>query len=182
MSTRDVTIIDSQPNEGSIAFIGGRVDATVPDYTDIKLLPRRVPGATAIVTGPDIGKAGGAPFRIFDLWVAPQKSFDANRDTIAGILRATSRWAGFVADPATHATAVDFVVEWGSKMSSKALVRADMEATLQGAHFFDAAGQKQIVQGGSLARALTNHAEFLHRLNLIKRVPDFDAAVDKTFW
>src|ERR1700722_4148864 len=117
MTTKDVTIIDSDPNEGTISFVAGRVDATVPDYTDIKLIPRRMDGAKVILSGTDIGKTNGIPFRIFDLWVAPQKALEENRTTIAGILRAVSRWADFVGNPATHAAAIDFAVGWGSKSS-----------------------------------------------------------------
>lgn len=182
MTTKDVTIIDSQPNEGTIAFVAGRVDATVPDYTDIKLIPRRVAGAKVIVTGTDIGKTGGVPFRIFDLWVAPQKAFEDNRATIAGILRAATRWADLVGNPATHEAAIDFAVSWGAKISGKALVRADIEATMEGAHFFDAAGQKKLAADGSLALALKQHAEFLFRLHLLQRVPDFESSIEKSLW
>jgi NitT/TauT family transport system substrate-binding protein len=182
MTTKDVIIIDSDPNEGTISFVAGRVDATVPDYTDIKLIPRRVEGAKVIVSGTDIGKTNGIPFRIFDLWVVPQKALEDNRATIAGILRAVSRWADFVGNPATHAAAVDFAVSWGSKISSKALVRADIEATMEGAHFFDVAGQKKLADDGALAQALKQHAEFLFRLNRLKRVPDFASLVEKSFW
>jgi ABC-type nitrate/sulfonate/bicarbonate transport system substrate-binding protein len=182
MSTKDVTVIDSQPNEGTISFVAGRVDATVPDYTDIKLIPRRVEGARVILSATEIGKTSGMFFRIFDLWVAPQKDFDAHKATIAGILRAVSRWADFVGNPATHGQAIDFAIEWGSKISGKALVRGDIEATMEGAHFFDAAGQKKLADSGALATALKQHAEFLFRINRLKRVPDFDAAVEKTLW
>jgi sulfonate transport system substrate-binding protein len=182
MTTKDITVIDSQPNEGTISFVAGRVDATVPDYTDIKLIPRRVEGAKVIVAATDIGKTSGMFFRIFDLWVAPQKAFDENKATMAGILRAVSRWADFVGNPSTHPQAIDFAIEWGSKISGKALTRGDIEATMEGAHFFDAAGQKKITTDGSLASALKHHAEFLFRINRLKNVPDFDAAVEKTFW
>jgi ABC-type nitrate/sulfonate/bicarbonate transport system substrate-binding protein len=182
MTTRDVTVIDSQPNEGTISFVAGRVDATVPDYTDIKLIPRRVEGSKVILSGTEIGKTNGIPFRIFDLWIAPQKAFEDNKATMAGILRAVSRWAEFVGNPATHAQAIDFAIDWGSKISGKALVRGDIEATMEGAHFFDAAGQKKLAADGALAAALKQHAEFLFRINRLKRVPDFDAAVEKAFW
>jgi ABC-type nitrate/sulfonate/bicarbonate transport system substrate-binding protein len=182
MTTKDVTIIDSDPNEGTISFVAGRVDATVPDYTDIKLIPRRMDGAKVILSGTDIGKTNGISFRIFDLWVAPQKALENNRATIEGVLRAVSRWADFVGNPATHTAAIDFAVSWGSKISSKALVRADIEATMEGAHFFDAAGQKKLADDGALAQALKQHAEFLFRLNRLKRVPDFDSLVEKSFW
>jgi NitT/TauT family transport system substrate-binding protein len=182
MSTKDVTIIDSQPNEGTIAFLAGRVDATVPDYTDIKLIPRRREGAHVLVTGTDIGKKGGSTFRIFDLWVAPQKALDAYKPVLAGVIRAASRWADYVGNPATRGEAVQFAVDWGSKMSGKALSKGDIEATMEGAHFYDAAGQKQLIASGALATALKQHAEFLFKLNKLKRVPDFEAAVDKTFW
>jgi hypothetical protein len=141
-----------------------------------------VDGAKVILSGTDIGKTNGIPFRIFDLWVAPLKAFEDNRATIAGILKAVSRWADFVDNPATHAAAIDFAVGWGSKISSKALVRADIEATMEGAHFFDAAGQKKLADDGALAQALKQHAEFLFRLNRLKRVPDFDSLVEKSLW
>jgi NitT/TauT family transport system substrate-binding protein len=182
LSTKDVTLIDSQPNEGTIAFLAGRVDATVPDYTDIKLIPRRREGAHVLVAGPDIGKKGGTTFRIFDLWVAPQKAVDASRPVLQGVLRAVGRWSDLVGNPKTRDQAVQFAVEWGGKMSGKALNKADIEATMEGAHFYDSAGQKQIVDSGALAAALKQHAEFLFKLGKLKRVPDFEAAVDKTFW
>lgn len=62
MTAKDVTVINSQPNEGTISFVAGRVDATVPDYTDIKLIPRRVEGAKVILSAPEIGKTNGIPF------------------------------------------------------------------------------------------------------------------------
>ncbi|HTR83232.1 MAG TPA: ABC transporter substrate-binding protein, partial [Reyranella sp.] len=182
MSAKDVTMIDSQPNEGTIAFLAGRVDATVPDYTDIKLIPRRREGAHVLVAGTDIGKKGGAPFRIFDLWVAPQKALDAHKPVLAGISRAVGKWAEFVGNPKTRSDAVQFAVDWGGKMSGKALNKGDIEATMEGAHFYDAAGQKQIIESGALAAGLKQQAEFLVKLGKLKRVPDFEAAVDKTFW
>ena len=120
----------------------------MPDYTDIKLIPRRREGAHVLVAGPDIGKKGGSTFRIFDLWVAPQKAPDASGPVLKGVLRAVGRWADFVGDPKTRDQAVRFAVEWGGKMSGKALNKADIEATMEGAHFYDSAGQKQIVDSG----------------------------------
>jgi len=61
-------------------------------------------------------------------------------------------------------------------------VRADIEATMEGAHFFNAAGQKELLESGTLAQALKNHAEFLYRLRLLQRVPDFEASIAKSFW
>jgi len=182
MSAKDVTLIDSQPSEGTIAFLAGRVDATVPDYTDIKLIPRRRAGSHVLVSGTDIGKKGGSTFRIFDLWVAPQKALDASRPVLSGVLRAVGRWAEYVGNPATRDQAVQFAVEWGGKMSGKALSKGDIAATIEGAHFYDAAGQKQLIESGVLATGLKQQAEFLVNLNKLKRVPDFEAAVDKTFW
>lgn len=182
MSARDVTMIDSQPNEGTIAFLAGRVDATVPDYTDIKLIPRRREGAHVLISGTDIGKKGGSTFRIFDLWVATQKALDANRLVLQGVMRAVGHWAKYVGDASTHDEAIQFAVDWGGKMSGKALTKADIESTMESAHFYDAAGQKQLIESGALAAALKQQAEFLYKLKKLQRVPDFDAAVDKTFW
>lgn len=183
LKTSDVTLIDSQPNEGTISFLAGRVDATVPDYSDTKIIPRRRPGAKVLVTGADIGKKSGGPtFRIFDVWVATDKGLADNRAKIAKILRAVSRWADLVADPKTRDQAIDFAAQWSAKMSSKAVTRDDIVATMESATFFDAAAQKKITSDGALATALRQHAEFLFRLGKLKRVPDFDAAVDKSIW
>jgi ABC-type nitrate/sulfonate/bicarbonate transport system substrate-binding protein len=182
MTAQDVTLVDSQPNEGTIAFLAGRVDATVPDYSDTKLIPRRREGAKVIVTGGDIGKLKGPPFRIFDLWVAPQKAFEANKEVISSVIRAANRWGDFLAGPETHAAAIDFSAAWSAKISGKALTRGDVEATMEGAHYFSAAGQKQLASEGALAMALGQHAEFLVRHGKLKKVPDFEAAVDKSIW
>jgi sulfonate transport system substrate-binding protein len=182
MTTQDVTLVDSQPNEGTIAFLAGRVDATVPDYSDTKLIPRRRPGAKVILTGGDIGKSKGPRFRIFDLWVAPQKSFEAKKSLTTGVVKAANRWGDYLADAKTHASAIDFSASWSAKISGKALTRGDVEATLEGAHYFSAAGQKQLANEGALATALTQHAEFLVRHGKLKQVPDFESAVDKSIW
>ena len=100
LTTNDVTIVDAQPNEGTIAFLAGRVDATVPDYSDTKIIPRRREGAKVIITGADIGKSkSGSTFRIFDLWVAPQKAFDSDKAAISRVMKAVSHWADFVGNP-----------------------------------------------------------------------------------
>jgi ABC-type nitrate/sulfonate/bicarbonate transport system substrate-binding protein len=183
LTTNDVTIVDAQPNEGTIAFLAGRVDATVPDYSDTKIIPRRREGAKVIITGADIGKSkSGQTFRIFDLWVAPQKAFDTDKAAISRVMKAVSHWADFVGNPATRATAIDFATTWASKMSSKALKREDVESTMESATFFNAQAQKQITGSGALAMALKQHAEFLVRHNRLKQVPDFDAVVEKSIW
>jgi ABC-type nitrate/sulfonate/bicarbonate transport system substrate-binding protein len=182
LTTKDVTMIDSQPNEGTIAFLAGRVDATVPDYSDSKIIPRRREGAKVLVTGGDIGKSKGPRFRIFDLWVAPAKSFAANQTAISSVMRGVSHWADYLADPATRASAIDFAVTWASEKSGKALKREDVESTMQGATFFNVQQQKQLVSDGTLATALKQHAEFLVQHNLLKRVPDFNSAVETSVW
>ena len=53
---------------------------------------------------------------------------------------------------------------------------------MEGAHFFNAAGQKELLDSDALALALKQHAEFLYRLHLLQRVPDFEASVAKSFW
>jgi ABC-type nitrate/sulfonate/bicarbonate transport system substrate-binding protein len=182
LSAKDVTIVDADPNEGTVAFLAGRVDAVIPDYSTSKVIPRKREGAKVIVSGGDIGKSGGPSFRIFDLWVAPTKAFEANKAAIVSVVKATSHWADYYNTPATHEAALDFAATWGSKISGKAFSRDDIKASLDGARFFNAADQKKLADGGELATALTHHAEFLVRHGKLKSVPDFAAATERSIW
>lgn len=182
MTTRDITIVDAQPNEAAMSFIAGRVDAAVPDYSDSRIIPRRREGSKVIVTGADIGKSNGLGFRVFDLWVAPQAAFESHRPAISAVVRAASRWSDYIRNPATHAAAIDFTVNWASGMSGKAVSREDVQSTMEGLRFFNAQEQKQLISDGSLATALRQQAEFLVQRNRLRRVPDFAAAIEKSIW
>ncbi|MFZ5780177.1 MAG: ABC transporter substrate-binding protein [Pseudomonadota bacterium] len=104
MSTKDVTLIDSQPNEGTIALLAGRVDATVPDYTDIKLIPRRREGAHVLVAGPDIGKKGARrSVYLISGWRRRRRSMRADRcSRVCCVLLGAGRISSAVQRPATR--------------------------------------------------------------------------------